>query len=511
MIAFRRYFTSDESWGAVFTVAADGAPRQITDPPRGVVDDFPVSSADGTLIAFTRLAPDALCHIFRMAPDGSGLAPIGPLCPDGADEHTCSDDGNPTFSPDSKRVVFTQSTGRVKLDSSGENWIEHSALAIMRTDGSKRRVIYRAAPFSGDIIPAAFSPDGRRLVIEQANSGFSKLRRTRAVVVIEIDGSSRRRLTDWAENAGDRPAWSPDGSWILFHSHVEDGAQGAVLHRPPGRERAQAAHALPGRHLDRTGVLLARRGVDRLRQGARGRYGRGLHDAARREPCPAGDALGVLGLGAGLGPGVAVDIARRDDMRKLFALTCAVGLALAVAAPAQATFPAETGRSRSRRRTRRRATRRSTRSTPTAPACAHHRAEDGSPAWSADGRWLAFHDYSDEANGGVHLWVQRADGSHKHQVSFGGKDQGYPAWSPDGTRLAIDGNWLDSHSPDGFHSGVGILDLRTGKMREITSTQGVDGFPVWSPDGRLIVFQRFFETPQARTQRCTPCGPTART
>ena len=252
VIAFRRYFTSDESSGAVFTVAADGAPRQITDPPRGVVDDFPVWSADGTLIAFTRCAPDALCHIFRMAPDGSGLAPIGPLCPDGADEHTCSDQRNPMFSPDSKRVVFTQSTGRVKLDSSGENWIEHSALAIMRTDGSKRRVIYRAAPFSGDIIPAAFSPDGRRLVIEQANSGFSKLRRTRAVVVIEIDGSSRRRLTDWAENAGDHPAWSPDGSWILFHSHVEDGAQGQyfIVH-PDGSGRRQLTHFPDGTWIGR--------------------------------------------------------------------------------------------------------------------------------------------------------------------------------------------------------------------------------------------------------------------
>jgi TolB protein len=251
-IAFRRYFTADESWAGLFTVGADGKVRQLTDPPPGVKDDRPSWSPDGRLIAFTRCPQTAPCRLFEMAADGSGLAPIAPPCPQGADEQTCSDDANPSFSPDSRWVLFTQSTGRVRADSSGEEWIEHSALAIMRTDGSRRRVLYRRAPFSGDLNTPALSPDGRQIVFEQVNSGFSKLAGTQAVFVMGIDGSKPHRLTPWAEDDGDQPAWSPDGRWLVFHSHVEDGSQGQYfLIHPNGRGRRQLTHFPDGTWIGR--------------------------------------------------------------------------------------------------------------------------------------------------------------------------------------------------------------------------------------------------------------------
>lgn len=243
-IAFRRYLNADQSWGAVFTIGIDGkGAQQVTHPPRGIIDDQPSWSPDGSLIAFTRCADGALCHTFVVAPDGSGLAPIGALCAEGANEQTCADDANVSFSPDSKQVALTQSTGRVKQDSHGESWIEHSALAVVNNDGKGRHVVYQRAAFSGDLVSPAFSPNGKNLVFEFVRSGFTSASK-RAVYVVGIDGSSPRRLTPWAENDGDHPDWSPDGKWIVFHSHVDDPSgqsQFFVVH-PDGTGRKQLTH-----------------------------------------------------------------------------------------------------------------------------------------------------------------------------------------------------------------------------------------------------------------------------
>ena len=243
-IVFRRYLNADQSWGAVFTVGIDGkGARQVTHPPRGIIDDQPSWSPDGSLIAFTRCADGALCHTFVVAPDGSGLAPIGALCAEGANEQTCADDANVSFSPDSKQVALTQSTGRVKQDPHGESWIEHSALAVANHDGSGRHVVYQRAAFSGDLVSPAFSPDGKNLVFEFVRSGFASASK-RALYVVGIDGSSPLRLTPWAENDGDHPDWSPDGKWIVFHSHVDDPSgqsQFFVVH-PDGTGRKQLTH-----------------------------------------------------------------------------------------------------------------------------------------------------------------------------------------------------------------------------------------------------------------------------
>ena len=253
-IAFRRYFTPDESWSGIFTVGSGGKVRQLTDPPRGELDDQPSWSPDGTFIVFSHgCSPTIPCRLYRVAPDGTGLAPIGPHCSvDGVTAETCSDDSNPSVSPDSRWVLFTQSSGRVREDSSGEGTIEHSALAITRTDGSRRHVLLRRAPFSGDLVYPALSPDGKQLVFEEINSSFVKLPGARAVFVMGTDGSKPRRLTPWAENDGNQPVWSPDGKWLVFESHVEDGSQSQYfLIHPDGSGRRQISDFGDGTWLGR--------------------------------------------------------------------------------------------------------------------------------------------------------------------------------------------------------------------------------------------------------------------
>lgn len=251
-ISFRRYFDEQQTSGAVFTIGLNGtAVKQVTHPPAGVVDDQPEWAPDGSLIAFTRCAPGATCHVWVTAPDGTGLAPVGPLCPAGANEQTCPDDEHASFSPDSRTLVLVQATGTVKQDPSGEGWIEHSAIALLNVDGSARHVIYQSAPFSGDLGYPVFSPDGKQLVFERTVSGFSKPAGKQAVFVAGIDGSNPRRLTPWAENDGDNPDWSPDGKWIIFHSHVDDPTHQSqiFLIHPDGSGRKQLTHFKDGTHV----------------------------------------------------------------------------------------------------------------------------------------------------------------------------------------------------------------------------------------------------------------------
>ena len=245
-IAFRRYLDDQQTWGAVFTIAPDGThARQITHPQRGIVDDQPDWAPDGSAVAFTRCPPNSLCHVWTVNSDGTGVAPVGPVCPAGADEQSCSDDATPSFTSDSKQLVFVQATGAVRQAPVTGAQIEHAAIAFMNRDGSERRVVYTTKAFAADLEAPMVSPDGKQIVFELRNSGYSKPAGKRAVFVIGVDGSNLRRLTPWSDNAGDNPDWSPDGEWILFHSHVGDGGgiqdQYFRIH-PDGGGRRQLSH-----------------------------------------------------------------------------------------------------------------------------------------------------------------------------------------------------------------------------------------------------------------------------
>jgi Tol biopolymer transport system component len=111
----------------------------------------------------------------------------------------------------------------------------------------------------------------------------------------------------------------------------------------------------------------------------------------------------------------------------------------------------------------------------------HNKAYDDRPAWSPDGRELAF--ISDRGPlGGYELFVMAADGSDVHQLtpdSSGGGNLD-PAWSPDGARLAY------------VHAGVVEITDRAGTTQApILETAGAYvRDPAWSPDGKRIAYVR---------------------
>jgi len=110
------------------------------------------------------------------------------------------------------------------------------------------------------------------------------------------------------------------------------------------------------------------------------------------------------------------------------------------------------------------------------------------PAFSPDGRFLAFHSV---ARGGI--WVVPALGGLPRQVTTWGSS---PAWSPDGTTFAFQGQpWVGS-SQNGWAAGEGstlwTIPVEGGRARPLTriaeTGPGGHGSPSWSPDGTRIVF-----------------------
>jgi Tol biopolymer transport system component len=95
-------------------------------------------------------------------------------------------------------------------------------------------------------------------------------------------------------------------------------------------------------------------------------------------------------------------------------------------------------------------------------------------AWSADGKRLAF-----LANDGD-VYLIDADGDHRHLL--GGKFFDL-AWSPDGSMLAVA---IQSRAPN--WGDIGLVDVATGRLTNLTQRPGQESSPAWSPDGRKIVF-----------------------
>lgn len=112
--------------------------------------------------------------------------------------------------------------------------------------------------------------------------------------------------------------------------------------------------------------------------------------------------------------------------------------------------------------------------------------DDVQPAWSPDGRYIAFlRDYiGSRSNYGVFLVPALGGAERKLTDAYSG-----PSWSPDGKMLAICSPGVASHP-----SGVALYSIETGEQRRLTTATPdfTDLNPTFSPDGRSIAFVRRF-------------------
>lgn len=102
-----------------------------------------------------------------------------------------------------------------------------------------------------------------------------------------------------------------------------------------------------------------------------------------------------------------------------------------------------------------------------------------SPAWSPDGRRLAY--VSFEGNQSA-IYVQTLRTGTRERVSARVGINGAPAFSPDGRTLAL------ALSREEGNLDIYTLDLATQVLRRITEHSAIDTEPAWSRDGRSLYF-----------------------
>jgi TolB protein len=101
-----------------------------------------------------------------------------------------------------------------------------------------------------------------------------------------------------------------------------------------------------------------------------------------------------------------------------------------------------------------------------------------SPAWSPDGRELAY--VSFESQKAV-VWVQDVSSGQRRSIANFRGSNSAPAWSPDGKQLAV------TLSRDGG-SQLYVIGREGGTPRRLTQSGAIDTEAAWAPDGKSLVF-----------------------
>jgi Tol biopolymer transport system component len=127
---------------------------------------------------------------------------------------------------------------------------------------------------------------------------------------------------------------------------------------------------------------------------------------------------------------------------------------------------------------------------------------DGGPFWSYDSKWIVYRAHHPSGEKEIadykallrenlirpttlEIWVMKADGSQKRQITRNGKANFAPYFFPDGRRVIFASNM---HDPKGRDFDLYSINLDGTGLERITYNDTFDGFPMFSPDGRKLVF-----------------------
>ena len=111
---------------------------------------------------------------------------------------------------------------------------------------------------------------------------------------------------------------------------------------------------------------------------------------------------------------------------------------------------------------------------------------DRSPAWSPDGRRIAF---MSDMTGDYDIYVIDADGTNQQNLSNHPLGDRNPSWSPDGAHIVFSARREEHFENEAaLTNEIYVMEVDGGNQRRLTDNRNNDWEPSWSPDGKRIAF-----------------------
>jgi Tol biopolymer transport system component len=120
---------------------------------------------------------------------------------------------------------------------------------------------------------------------------------------------------------------------------------------------------------------------------------------------------------------------------------------------------------------------------------------DAYPHMAPDNRTLAFHS---NRSGRQAIWLADAGGGNPRKLFDGGAlgtDPGTPVWSPDGRQIVFA---MKPAGADENESEIYVMRPDGSGITRLTSSPGDDSHPHWSADGKRIFFNSARATPDLK-------------
>ena len=133
----------------------------------------------------------------------------------------------------------------------------------------------------------------------------------------------------------------------------------------------------------------------------------------------------------------------------------------------------------------------------------HELGYDGGPFYSPDRKWIVYRAYHPQTEKEINdykellqqnlirptsleLWIMKADGSGKRQITNLGAASFGPSFLADGKRIIFSSNYDPvTHSTGGMGNfELWLINSDGSGLERITYSDGFDGFPMFSPDGK---------------------------